>query len=306
MEKYVAAVIQDAPVLFDLAKTIEKTADLVHEASSNNARLILFPEAFIPAYPRGLSFGTNVGSRNEAGRELWRLYNENSLNLSGKEFSSLSKMAKSANAFLVIGVIEKEPISSGTLYCTTLYFGPDGNLLGKHRKLKPTASERIIWGEGDGSTLDVFDTSIGKLGGLICWENYMPLARMAMYQQGVQVYMTPTADQRETWQTSMRHIACEGRCYVLSANQYVTKNMYPEHVLALEQLEPESDVLCRGGSVIVDPMGNVIAGPLFDESGIIYSELSLKAVIASRMDFDVCGHYSRNDIFELKINRTGH
>jgi nitrilase len=188
-----AAVIQAAPILFNHEATVSKTVELTQEAAAQGAQLILFPEAFIPCYPRGFSFGTVVGSRSPAGRDLWQIYWENSVDVPGPVTEILGAAARATNAYLCIGVIERDTTySRGTLYCTLLYFGPDGRLLGKHRKLKPTASERLIWGEGDGSTLTVLDTNIGKIGGLICWENYMPLARTALYGKGVELYLAPT------------------------------------------------------------------------------------------------------------------
>jgi nitrilase len=193
-------------------------------------------------------------------------------------------------------------LSRGTLYCTTLYFGPDGRLLGKHRKLKPTGAERLIWGEGDGSTLTVLATPHGKVGGLICWENYMPLARMAMYAQGVEIYLAPTADSRDTWQATMQHIACEGRCFVLGCNQFVTPEMYPAELLALDNVAEPQALACRGGSVIVSPLGEVLAGPLYDQEGILCADLDLAEVARGKLDFDVVGHYARPDVFQLVIN----
>jgi nitrilase len=292
-----AAVVQAAPVLFNLEATIEKACKLITEAAKQGAGLILFPEAFIPAYPRGLSFGTVVGSRSSDGRELWKLYWDNSIDVPGPITGQLGDAANEANAYLAIGVIERDNRGKGTLYCTLLYFGPGGQLLGKHRKLKPTAAERIIWGEGDGSTLIAPDTDIGKIGGLICWENYMPLARMAMYNQGVDIYLAPTADQRDTWQATMVHIACEGRCFVLGCNQFVTKDMYPKYLPGIEDLENQPEIMCRGGSVIVSPMGKVIAGPLWNKEGILYADLDLAEIVKGKMDFDVIGHYARPDIF---------
>ena len=218
-----AAVVQAAPVLFDRQSSLEKAVQLTAQAAAQGAQIILFPEAFIPCYPRGLSFGTVVGSRSPQGRQTWERYWANAVDVPGPQTAALGEAARQANAFLAVGVIERDSqFSGGTLYCTLLYFGPDGSLLGKHRKLKPTAAERLIWGEGDGSTLTVVDTPWGRIGGLICWENYMPLARMAMYAKGVQLYLAPTADGRDTWQSTLRHIACEGRCFVLGCNQFVT------------------------------------------------------------------------------------
>ncbi len=298
-----AAVVQAAPVLFDRDATVRKTIKLIQETAANGAEFVLFPEAFIPAYPRGLSFGMVVGSRDEQGRKLWQKYWENAVEIPGPATKRLSKAVKKAGIYAAIGVIERDTESSGgTLYCTILYLGPEGEILGKHRKLKPTASERLIWGEGDGSTLTVLDTKLGKIGGLICWENYMPLARMAMYQKGVEIYLAPTADQRDGWQAGMRHIALEGRCFVLSCNQFVTKEMYPADLPGIEELQEQPQVMCRGGSVIVSPMGEVLAGPLYDKEGILYAELDMSELVRSKLDFDVVGHYARPDIFNLTIN----
>jgi nitrilase len=199
-----------------------------------------------------------------------------------------------------MGVVERDSTyGGGTLFCTLLYFGPDGRLMAKHRKLKPTAAERIIWGEGDGGTLAVVDTEIGRIGGLICWENYMPLARMAMYTQGVEFYVAPTADSRDTWQATIRHIACEGRCFVLSCCQFVTKDMYPQDFEVLEELADAPDVLSRGGSAIVGPLGGYMAGPLFDEEGMLFADLDQRLLVEGKFDFDVVGHYARPDVFRL-------
>jgi nitrilase len=175
-------------------------------------------------------------------------------------------------------------------------------LLGTHRKLKPTAAERLIWGEGDGSTLTVVETEFGKVGGLICWENYMPLARMAMYGKGVDIYLAPTADARETWQATLRHIACEGRCFVLGCNQFVTKSMYPADLVGAEDLASEPEVMCRGGSAVVSPLGTLLAGPLYDREDILMADLDMGEIPRGRFDFDVTGHYARPDVFQLTVN----
>lgn len=297
------AVVQAAPVMFDLEKTIEKSCELIAEAAGNGAEFILFPEAFIPAYPRGLSFGMKVGGRTDEGRKLWHRYWDNSVDIPGKAIKKIGESAKKYGVYVGIGVIEKDSdFSKGTLYCTLLYFGRDGEILGKHRKLKPTGSERLIWGEGDGSTLTVVDTELGKIGGLICWENYMPMARMAIYGKGVEIYLAPTADQRERWQATMKHIALEGRCFVLGCNQFVTKNMYPPDLELIEELENMPEIICNGGSVIVSPQGEVVEGPLYDKEGILYAELDMGEVVRGKLDFDVTGHYARNDIFKLIVN----
>jgi nitrilase len=313
------AVVQAAPIVFDREATVEKSCQLVVEAAAQAAELILFPEAFIPAYPRGLGFGTVVGSRSPAGRRTWERYWANAVDVPGPVTERLGAAARQAGAYLAIGVIERDTLSGGrpasssepgsrssggTLYCSLLYFGPDGHLLGVHRKLKPTGAERLIWGEGDGSTLTVIDTPLGKIGGLICWENYMPLARVAMYSKGVELYLAPTADARDTWQATLRHIACEGRCFVLGCNQFMTKEMYPADLAGVEDLIDQPDLLCRGGSAIISPLGEYLAGPLFDEEGILFANLELADVVRSRFDFDVVGHYARPDVFQLIVNET--
>lgn len=294
-----AAIIQASPILFDKSSTLDKAHNLIRKANEEGANLVLFPEAFIPAYPRGLTFGTRIGSRSDSGRVIWQKYFDNAVEIPGPVIGSICETAKKYNAYISMGIVEKEV---GTLYCTQLLFGPGGKLLGKHRKIKPTAAERVIWGEGDGSTLTTFDTEIGRIGGLICWENYMPLARMSMYNKAVQIYLAPTADHRETWQIALRHIAMEGGCFVLGCNQFITKDMYPEDILELEDLQDDNHILCRGGSVAVDPFGKVIAGPLWNQEDLLIADLDLDQITRRKMDLDVAGHYSRPDIFELKVN----
>jgi nitrilase len=297
------AVIQAAPVLFDRDATVDKALSLIEEAAGQGAELLLFPESFIPAYPRGLSFGTVVGSRSPEGRLTWERYWNNAVDVPGPVIDRLRKAVKQAGVTLVMGVTERDSqFGGGTLFCTTLYFDPQGNLLGKHRKLKPTAAERLVWGEGDGSTLTVVDTPFGRLGGLICWENYMPLARMSIYAKGVGIYVAPTADSRDSWQATMRHIDCEGRCFVLGCNQFVTRSMYPADLPGLQDLADQPEILCRGGSVMVSPLGEVLAGPLFDQEGILYADLDMSLVARSKLDFDAVGHYARPDVFRLIVN----
>lgn len=291
------AVVQAAPALFDLEKSLEKVEHWTAAAARQGAQLVLFPEAFLPAYPRGLSFGTVVGSRSAQGREDWLLYFQNSVRVPGPATEVLGRIAREHQIFLVIGVTEIGE-SGGTLYCTLLYFTPEGVLLHRHRKIKPTAAERIIWGEGRGDDLLVLETPLGRTGGLICWENYMPLARMALYEQNIQIYLAPTADQRDTWQATIRHIACEGRCFVLACNQYVHKSMYPGRFQ--QELHEQPDILSRGGSAIVSPLGEVLAGPLWDQEGMLFAALDLDEVVKARMDFDAAGHYQRGDIFSFQ------
>jgi nitrilase len=306
------AVVQAAPAPFDRDAAIGNVRRLTRQAAETGARLVLFPEAYVPAYPWGLIFGTRVGGRTAQGRRTWERYWANAVEVPGPATQALGDVARDAHVHLAVGVVERDrQRSRGTLYCTLLYFAPDGRLLGKHRKLKPTAAERIIWGEGDGSTLTVLETDIGRIGGLICWENYMPLARMAMYDKGVEVYLAPTADARDVWQATLRHIACEGRCFVLGCNQYVSRDMYPDDLPGLEEIDGldradgtpgRADVLCRGGSAIIGPLGECLAGPLFDREGILTAELDMGALPRARFDFDVVGHYARPDVFRLQVD----
>lgn len=292
--KIKVCLIQDNPVFFNKERTIDKVEQLTKKYAKDGCELIIFPESFIPGYPRGFSFGTKIGSRTNEGRNLYSEYYRNSIDIESEDLKRLEKLSKSENVYLVIGATEKQN-TNGSLHCSMLYISPTDGLLGVHRKIKPTGTERVIWSEADGESLVSFDTKIGKLGGLICWENYMPLARMSMYKKGVEIYIAPTADSREEWTSTMRHIALEGRCFVLGCNQYFTKSMYPDKYQSLVLDEPED--ICKGGSIIVSPMGKVIAGPLFDKSGALIAELDLEEINLSKLDFDVIGHYSRNDIF---------
>ena len=296
--KVKVGVVQDSPVFFDKAKTLEKIAALTAKYAVQGCELLVFPESFIPGYPRGFSFGAKVGSRTDEGRKLYQEYRDNSIDLESEDLKFLEKIAKSNNTYLVIGATEKVDIN-GSLFCSMIYISPEKGFLGVHRKIKPTGFERIIWAEASGESLTTFQTKIGKLGGLICWENYMPFARMAMFQKGVEIYIAPTADSRDTWLSTMRHIALEGRCFVLACNQYFTKSMYPEKYQSLLTDEPED--ICPGGSVIISPMGEILAGPLRNETGVLLAELDLNEIAQSKLDFDVIGHYARNDIFKFKV-----
>jgi nitrilase len=293
-----AAVVQASSVVFDSEATLDKAAQLTAEAAAGGAKLVVFPEAFVSAYPKGLDFGCRIGQRKPEGREDFRRYWASAIEVPGPGTERLAAIARDNAVHLVMGVIER---SEGTLYCTVLFFSPEGALMGKHRKLMPTASERLVWGFGDGSTLPVFDTPHGRLGAVICWENYMPLLRTAMYSKGITLYCAPTADDRDTWVPTMQHIALEGRCFVLSACQMNRRKDYPEDYALAAELGPD-DVLMRGGSCIIDPLGKVLAGPVFNEETILFAELDLSDVPRSRLDFDAVGHYSRPDIFKLTVN----
>ncbi|HKC59200.1 MAG TPA: carbon-nitrogen hydrolase family protein [Myxococcales bacterium] len=293
-----AAVVQAAPAAFDRARTLEKLADLVSQAARQGAELAVFPEAFVSAYPKGLDFGAVVGRRTREGREQFRRYFDSAVEVPGPDVDRMARMAREHRVHLVVGAIERD---GGTLYCTVLFFAEDGRFLGKHRKLMPTAAERLVWGFGDGSTLSVFDTRLGRLGAVICWENYMPMLRMAMYSKGVQLYCAPTADDRETWLPTVRHVALEGRCFVLSACQVLRRRDLPADIPNAMGDSPET-LLMRGGSCIIDPLGKVLAGPAFDEETTLFAELDMDEIARGKYDFDVAGHYARPDVFRLSVD----
>jgi nitrilase len=296
-ERFVVAVVQAAPVAFDRERTLEKLHSLAGQAAGKSARLVLFPEAFVSAYPRGLDFGAVVGSRTDEGREQFRRYWESSVDVPGPAVDAMGRTAKRYRIYLVVGVVERD---RGTLYCSVLFFGPDGSYLGKHRKVMPTASERLVWGFGDGSTMPVFETPLGRLGAVICWENYLPLMRASMYAKGIELYCAPTADPRDSWIASMRHIAVEGRCFVLSCNQFNRRRDYPADYSALGD-DPDA-IVTRGGSCIVDPFGNFLAGPNTEDEVILTAEIDRAQIIRGKFDLDVVGHYARPDIFQLHVD----
>lgn len=293
-----AAVVQDAPVAFNTLETVDKVVTLTAQAAQQGAQLVVFPEAFIAGYPKGVDFGTRVGMRTPEGRNAFHRYWASAIDVPGPVTQTLGDVARTHHLHLVIGVIERD---GGTLYCTVLFFGDDGQLLGKHRKTMPTAMERLIWGFGDGSTLTVVPTPLGKIGAVICWENYMPLLRMSMYAQGVQLYCAPTVDDRETWLPTMRHIALEGRCFVLSSCQFARRADFPADYAPIQGDKPET-VLIRGGSCIISPLGQVLAGPVFDQPTILTAELDLDEIVRGKYDLDVVGHYARPDLFQLQVN----
>ncbi len=298
------AVVQAGSLLMNRQATVQKAIRLISEAGQNDAKIILFPEAFIGGYPWGMTLGAAIGGRTPEGRLDWARYWHNAVSVPSKDADAVAEAAREAGAYVIMGVVERGELGTGTLYCSILYFSPEGELLAKHRKLKPTAGERLIWGEGDGSTLSVIDTPYGRIGGLICWEHYMPLARAAMYTKGVDIWVAPTLDEREVWQCTIRHIANEGRCFVLSSIQYITKQMYPEDLACAHELKDAPEVLCDGGSAIVGPLGEYIAAPVRDKETVLYADIDLEAVVRSRYDFDAVGHYSRPDVFELLVDET--
>jgi nitrilase len=294
------AVVQAGSVPLDSGACVDKADRLLGDAAAAGAKVVVFPEAFIGGYPKGLSYGLVVGARDPVGREEFRLYLEAAIQVPGPETDRLAAAAANHQCYVVIGAIERD---GGTCYCSALFFSPDGTLLGKHRKLMPTAMERMIWGFGDGSTLTVVESPYGRIGSVICWENYMPMLRMAMYAKQVALYCAPTVDDRDTWLPSMQHIAMEGRCFVLSACQFLRKKELPPN-LRVSLGDSADAVLIRGGSVIVGPLGQVLAGPRFGEEAILTADLDLHDIGRAKFDFDVTGHYSRPDVFQLAVNEA--
>ncbi|MFI8482951.1 carbon-nitrogen hydrolase family protein [Pseudomonas sp. NPDC078700] len=294
------AVIQASSIPFAPVASIEKACGILHRVAKQGAQLAVFPEAFIGGYPKGQSFGNVVGNRSANGRELFNQYFEGAVELDGPELAVLAECVDELNLIVVMGIIER---FGRTLYCTAVTLIPGKGIASYHRKLMPTGQERTIWGFGDGSTIDAVDTEIGVIGNVICWENYMPAFRQAMYAQGVELYCTPTADDRQSWASSMVHIAVEGRNFVLSACQAIKLEEYPDNYQAAFGLDfkPE-DYIMHGGSMIVSPMGEVLAGPVYDAETEIYADLDMSILNKSNLDFDVCGHYSRPDVFELNVN----
>ncbi|NYT25156.1 carbon-nitrogen hydrolase family protein [Alcaligenaceae bacterium] len=300
MTTFRAAIAQIGSIPFDKAASVRKVIEHIHKAAATGAKLVVFPEATISGYPKGSDFGARVGGRQPRGRDEFVRYFDAAITVPGPETDELAAAAREAQTYVVIGVMEKEV---GTLYCTALYFSPEGQLLGKHRKLMPTAMERLIWGFGDGSTLPVYDTPYGKLGSVICWENYMPLLRMAMYNKGIQIYCAPTADDRPAWITTMQHIAMEGRCFVLAACQYITREAYPSDYDAIQGNTPET-VLFHGGSAIINPAGEILAGPNYEGEAILTADIDLSDITRWKYDLDVVGHYARPDIFRLIVDEN--
>ena len=294
------AVVQAAPVMFDKAACIRKAVGLIQEAASKGAELIVFPELFVPGYPYGMTFGFTVGSRNEDGRKDWKLYYDNSILVPGEETGAIAAAAGENGVYVSIGVSERDSVSA-TLYDSNLFFSPDGKLAAIHRKLKPTGTERVVWGDADKGFFPVVQTEWGPMGSLICWESYMPLARVALYSKGVTLYISPNTNDNEEWQATIRHIAIEGHCYFINCDMYFTKDMYPGELHCSDEIGRLGDIVCRGGSCIIDPYGHYVTEPVWDREEIIYADLDMEKVPESRMEFDGCGHYSRPDVLELKI-----
>ncbi len=294
------AAVQAGSIVFDTPATMAKLEGLVVAAASAGAHLVVIPEAFVGGYPKGHGFGAVVGSRTDEGRDWYSRYYAGAIDLPGAEAERMAELAQSHDVTLVVGLIERD---GGTLYCTVAFFAPDGTMTGKHRKLMPTAAERLVWGFGDGSTMPVVDSPVGRLASAICWENYLPLYRTALYSKGVQVWCASTVDDRERWAATVQHIALEGRCFVISSNQYSVRADYPADYDTGYGNDPET-VLIGGGSCIIDPHGTFLVEPHRDGETILYADIDLKEISRGTYDLDVVGHYARPDVFRLHVNES--
>jgi nitrilase len=293
------AIAQMAAVAFDSEASLEKMAVWAEKAAQQDAKLIVFPEAVISGYPASLDWGGQSTSfRDSVSEEEYALYWQGAIEITTEGHSAIAEIARNNSLYLVAGVIERD---GGTIYCTSVTFGPNGDFLGKHRKLMPTVCERLVWGRGDGSTLPVFDTEIGKLGSVICWENFMPLLRTTMYAKGIELYCAPTADDSDHWINAMQHIAFEGGCFVISACQSSKRSDFPADYGSFPSDDPDFPVF-RGASCIVDPHGNFLVEPCTDGERLLTAELDPKEIVKAKYKFDVTGHYSRPDVFSLGVD----
>ena len=298
------AAVQACPVYMDRDATVEKACDLIHQVGEEGAALAVFPEAFIPGYPVWVWF-IPPGHTHPL-REAYALLHANAVTVPSAATDRLCEAARQANVTVVIGINERNAeASDSTLYNTLLYIGPDGKILGKHRKLVPTGGERLVWGRGDGSDLEVYDLPFARLGGLVCWENYMPLARYAMWAWGTQVFAAPTWDRGEPWLSTMRHTAKEGRSFVIGCASAMHKDDIPDRLAFKEKyLGHVEGWLNVGDSVIVDPDGKIVAGPAHEEETVLYAEVRREQLTGPRWQLDTAGHYARPDVFELRVHRS--
>ncbi len=291
------AVIQAEPVMFDKDACLQKAIGLIDEAAQNGVELIVFPELFIPGYPFGMNFGFTMGSRSKEGREDWKRYYDNSILADGPEMQQLIDIAKKQKIYLSMGYSERDGVNC-TLYNSNAMISPDGSFV-NHRKLKPTGSERVLWGDANKDYFPIMNTPWGPVGNLICWESYMPLARVALYEKGISIYISPNTNDNKEWQDTIRHIAIEGHCYFVNCDMLIRKSSYPKDLNEYEAIEPLPDIVCRGGSCVIDPYGHLDSDCIWDEEGIIYATLDMQKVPSSKMEHDVCGHYARPDVLKL-------
>src|SRR6266513_750645 len=294
------ACVQAEPVILDRSRTLDRLEELASEAARNGAELIVFPETFVPVYPSSRWAKAFAGWQSEGAKATFARIAQNSIAVGSPEERRLAAAARELGVWLVTGVNEVEPERPGTIYNSLLYHSPEGELALHHRKLVPTNHERLVWGQGDGRGLHAVETGFGRIGGLICWENYMPLARFALYESGVEIYIASTADDGDAWQATLVHIARESRAYVVAPSHFQRASSYPDD-FPLRELIADADVIGRGGSAILGPDGSYLAGPLYDEEGILYAELEPARLWEERQRFDPAGHYHRPDVLQLTV-----
>ena len=294
------ALVQAEPILFDKQACLDKTVALIKEAAEQKAELIVFPELFIPGYPIGMNFGFSMGKRTEAGRQDWMRYYNASLLAGGEEFQLLADLVKELGVYVSLGFSERDGVS-GTLYNSNVIFEPDGSYK-VHRKLKPTGSERVVWGDANQDYFPITETPWGPVGSLICWESYMPLARVALYQKGITIYISPNTNDNPEWQATIQHIAIEGKCYFINADMLVRKSSYPTDLNEKEAVDRLPEMVCRGGSCIIDPYGHYLTEPVWDKETIIYADLDMTLPAACKMEHDAVGHYARPDVLQLIVD----
>ena len=290
--------VQAEPVLFNKKASLEKAMGYIDEAAKNGAELIVFPEFFIPGYPVGMNFGFSVGKRTEPGREDWKRYYDASAVAGAEEFMQIAEAARRTGTFISIGFSERDAVG-GTLYNSNAIFEPDGSYK-VHRKLKPTGSERLVWGDADKHYFPVTDTPWGPVGSLICWESYMPLARVALYQKGITIYISPNTNDNPEWQATIQHIAIEGKCYFVNADMIIRKDSYPADLRA-DEIKDLPYWVCHGGSCIIDPFGHYVTDPVWDEETVIYADLDMELPALCKMEHDAVGHYARPDVLKLVV-----
>ena len=290
--------VQAEPVLFNKKASLEKAMGYIDEAAKNGAELIVFPELFIPGYPVGMNFGFSVGKRTEPGREDWKRYYDASAVAGAEEFMQIAEAARRTSTFISIGFSERDAVG-GTLYNSNAIFEPDGSYK-VHRKLKPTGSERLVWGDADKHYFPVTDTPWGPVGSLICWESYMPMARVALYQKGITIYISPNTNDNPEWQATIQHIAIEGKCYFVNADMIIRKDSYPADLRA-DEIKDLPYWVCHGGSCIIDPFGHYVTDPVWDEETVIYADLDMELPASCKMEHDAVGHYARPDVLKLVV-----
>lgn len=293
------ALVQAEPVMFNKEASLKKAFKYIEEAAKNGANLIVFPELFIPGYPLGMNFGFSIGKRKEEGRKDWKRYYDASLLVGDCDFQKLSDLAKETETYISLGFSERDSVS-GTLYNSNVIFEPDGSYK-LHRKLKPTGSERLVWGDANRDYFPVTETPWGPIGSMICWESYMPLARVALYQKGITIYISPNTNDNPEWQATIKHIAIEGKCFFINADMIIRRSSYPSDLYESRIISDMPEFVIRGGSCIIDPYGHYLTEPVWDKEEIIYAELDMNLPIACKMEHDVIGHYARPDILELKV-----